>query len=294
MKCNEGSLLSYIEFNNFVCLPLISSHSSARCLNYTSVSFNQTSFIICRKCPPGTYTYGANCVQDCRSFNSILTNDISSSVCRCPIGYIMINTTCHQISTCPIKMTYHPNLGMCLSCPYGCLTCIANSEPIICTSCTPGFIFFAYSFPYCGFNSPYYQCINDYSLVGNYSCLPNNPTNEYLKCSNSVPNCRVCVYNNHQMCMACNTHYYLYNNTCMPTCPSGTFGGQGQCLAINPFAPNCLNNTIIKSWSSYSKINDPITQSAGYNYYTYNGYLPDNNPVGSIFTSAIQTDLSTR
>ena len=95
--------------------------------------------------------------------------------------------------------------------------------------------------------------------------------------------------------MACNVHYNLYNNTCISSCPPGTFEGQGQCLAINPFAPNCLENTIIKSWSSYSNINDAIAaQSAGYNYYTYNGYLPDNNPVGSIFTSAIKPDSSTR
>lgn len=176
LKCPTGSILSYVEFNNFVCLSASSTLQSAQCLNYTSVSFNQTSFVICKQCPPGSFIYGSNCVQDCRSFNSILSNDLSSGVCRCPLGQIMINTTCHQISACPIKMTYYQNLGMCLSCPYGCLTCIANSDPIICTSCTPGFIFFAYSFPYCGFNSPYYQCINDYSLVGNYSCLPNNPT----------------------------------------------------------------------------------------------------------------------
>lgn len=207
----------------------------------------------------------------------------------------MINTTCYQISSCPIKMTYSPNLGMCLSCPYGCLTCIANSFPMICTSCTPGFIFFAYSFPYCGFNSPYYQCINDYSLVGNYSCIPNNPSVEYLQCTSIVINCRVCVYNNAQVCIACNPNYYLYNNTCNPSCPTGTFGGQGQCLTINPFAPNCLNNTVIKSWSSFSFVNNSIvTQSMGYNYYTFNGYLPDNNPVGSIFSSTLGTDSSTR
>lgn len=95
--------------------------------------------------------------------------------------------------------------------------------------------------------------------------------------------------------MACQLHYYLFNNTCIAKCPLGTFEGQGQCLALNPFAPNCLANNVIKSWSSYANINNNITSySSGYNYYIFNGYLPDNNPVGSIFTSAVTPDLSTR
>ena len=169
-----------------------------------------------------------------------LQADSVYGVCRCPTGWIMINVTCHQISHCPIKMAYAPNLGMCFSCPYGCLTCIANSYPTICTSCTPGFIFFAYSFPFCGFNSPYYQCINDYEMVGNYSCLPISPSNEYILCKNNIFGCRVCVYNNQYVCQACNNDLFMYNNTCIQSCPYGTFPSQGQCLASNPFAPNCL------------------------------------------------------
>lgn len=132
-------------------------------------------------------------------------------------------------------------------------------------------------------------------MVGNYSCLPVNPSSEYLLCRSNVAGCKVCVYNNQYVCQACYSNMYMYNNTCIQTCPGGTFPSQGQCLVANPFAPNCLDNTIIKSWSSYSEINDSIVStSSGYQFYIFNGYLPDNNPVGSIFSSSLGQDTTNR
>lgn len=150
LGCPSGTVLSYLEFNSFSCLAVNNTPVFNQCSNFTSVSFNQTAFVVCTSCPIGTFIFGAECVTNCPSGQN-LQSDSLYGICRCPTGWIMINVTCYQISHCPIKMAYAANLGMCFSCPYGCLTCIANSIPTICTSCTPGFVFFAYSFPFCGF-----------------------------------------------------------------------------------------------------------------------------------------------
>jgi len=119
------------------------------------------------------------------------------------------------------------------ACPQGytadssriCIVCGANCASCNTTTCT--------------------QCLSGYFIVfatGQFvsSCISlNNITRTYytnvIRCfACNLANCLVCVMNGYTLeCQSCQSNTYRFNNTCVTTCPTGTYS------SVNP--NDCIN-----------------------------------------------------
>lgn len=196
------------------------------------------------------------------------------------------------MTTCPIKMYYNNTISACLACPYGCLTC--SGSPDVCFSCAPGYIHFAYSSPFCGFDSPFYQCIVGYSLdYTNKRCVPTVINSDYNACFAVVAGCSVCLYQSGITCVVCQNGTFLYMNQCLLGCPNGTWAYLGVCTQNNPYDPKCITQGVRSNSSYFYANSSTVTGSMVYPFYVQQGFIPDNNPITTILNSNMQ-DTSTR
>lgn len=269
----------------FTCLPPITN-----CLTAVPNYINGTAYLQCLTCNPGTYIFGNACVSTCPAGTN---SDSTTSSCKCAtVGYILINQVCTQMVTCPIKMYYNNTIASCLPCPYGCISCIGSPE--VCFSCAPGFIHFAYSTPFCGFDSPFYQCIVGYTLdSANRRCFPTDMTSDYNGCYAAVPGCSLCYFQSSSVCVVCQNGTFLHQNACLLGCPLGTWSHQGVCLQNNPYDQFCKQQGIRSNSSFFYTNSSTIANSTNYPFYTQSAFLPDNNPITSILSNNVY-DTSTR
>jgi hypothetical protein len=139
----------------------------------------------------------------------------------------------------------------------------------VCFSCAPGYIYFTYSSPFCGFDSPFYQCIVGYTLdFQNKRCLPTTITSDYNGCFATVSSCQVCLFQSTVTCVTCQSGTFLYNNQCLLSCPNLTWAYNNVCIENNPYDPKCITQGI-SSNSSFNYVNATIVaDSTVYPYYT--------------------------
>jgi proprotein convertase subtilisin/kexin type 5 len=279
MNCSATQTAAFGGSGSFVCLSNI-----ANCLTITTAYINGTGYLQCLSCNVGTYIYGDSCVTTCPAGTN---PDSTTSSCKCAtVGYILINKVCTQMTTCPIKMYYNNTINACLACPYGCLTC--TGAPDVCYSCALGYIYFAYSSPFCGFNSPFYQCIVGYTLdAATRRCLPDVVALEYMGCRAAAPGCSVCLYQSSITCIVCQNGTFLYMNQCLLGCPNGTWAYLGVCTQNNPYDQNCLTQGIRSNSSYFYSNTTSVSNSAMYPWYIQNLNLLDNNPITTLLYNSI-------
>lgn len=110
----------------------------------------------CDVCPNNQIAHLGYCVSACPTGYS----SFFGQYCICNGGLLTIYDKCLNITGCPIKMSFDIISHSCLSCPFGCMSCIGS----VCTSCNPGY--FLYISPQgirCRRKSPLFDCSGQYS-----------------------------------------------------------------------------------------------------------------------------------
>ena len=205
----------------------------------------------CLSCIPGSLLYQGSCVASCPN-GSYQNSSNSCSNCspECSI--------CASLSSCSgCTSNYYLSGTQCLSCNPSCLTCnggLANN----CLSCTAG------GFLYSG------TCVTS-CMVGTYQSSSNTCSNcnagcsacssstlcsacisgYYLsgtQCLSCNPSCLSCSGGLSNNCLSCNSPNYLYQATCVASCPSGSFQDTATtCMSCNTGCSLCSSSTICSS-----------------------------------------------
>lgn len=205
------------------CIP----NADINCMAYLSSFYNNTPFIKCDQCVPGYIAHQDKCVTQCPSGYYDLNN---YCVCAGTTNNLTVNNLCINQTACPIMMSFDIRSHSCLSCPFGCISCV-NTQ---CTSCSPGY--FLYISPQsilCRKKSPLFPCNQQYSWQRNTTCAVTNYTDPNLGmalCYQNVPNCQICIPQSNQICVLCQPGMYIYNNTCISVCPKGLIPYDNTCI----------------------------------------------------------------
>ena len=206
-NCTAPALEVYSEYFSTQCL----SSADMSCFNFLTSHYRGTPYLKCDQCFPGNIAHQDGCVASCPA-GYFSHNDM---YCACSGGTITIHDQCMELPGCPITMYFDILSHSCLSCPFGCMSCI-NSQ---CTSCNPGY--FLYISPQsilCRRKSPLFPCDQQYSWQRGTTCLVTNYTNPSLRmteCAAMIENCQVCIPGSTEVCVLCNEGFYIYNNTCI-------------------------------------------------------------------------------
>lgn len=210
-------------------------------MSYLSSSYKGVAYVKCDECFPGSYAHLDKCVDACPPGYYVHNN-----YCTCGgVANLTINDKCLNQVACPIGMSFDIRSHSCLSCPFGCISCI-NEQ---CTACNPGY--FLYVSPQsilCRKKSPYFPCDQQYSWQRNTTCMLINYTDPLLgmvSCQAHVQNCQVCIPHSDQICVVCNVGYFIYNNTCIQTCPTGMINYDNTCILpeiVNCSVPHLRSN----------------------------------------------------
>jgi proprotein convertase subtilisin/kexin type 5 len=126
-------------------------------------------------------------------------------------------------------MDSNTNVKFTTSCTLPCKTCNSTSQPTVCTSC--------YS------NT---SLVSGQTILSGNSCTSFCPTGYYL--DDTISTCLICstsclTCSAYTTCLSCNTSF-LYNQSCLTTCPFGYYGFNAQCLACptSIFCESCSSN----------------------------------------------------
>lgn len=243
--CNNNS---YLE--NGVCVP---SCSEGYYLNSTQTRCISCGIENCNKCT--IYNESPSCTA-CDSSHYL---ENGKCVSKCSEGYGLIGSTC---TSCTYSDCYN-----CASSLNRCLTCKTPKKLIngLClTSCPSGYTsVYKDGFYYCvscpndcnNCSVVYNSSTKQYDLVsGTCSCTsPKVVKNDYcvdptcnpgtvLTSSGCVAcptaNCDSCSSSNYE-CTSCKNTYFLYNNKCYGSCPSGTYADGKYCKNCPDHCKNC-------------------------------------------------------
>ena len=158
-----------------------------------------------KKCPLGYRSNGILCekclVNNCESCS------INASTCQKCVenNYLISNNLCS--SECPESFYNIKGTQVCANCLPNCLICNNNKN---CQICKTG-----------------------YYLDNNKNCVKECPigyieNNINQNCDRCSINCKNCIIdnNNNNICKTCKEGYYLFNSTCLLTCPDGYFASE--------------------------------------------------------------------
>lgn len=227
--------------------PCLTCTSSTVCLScVTTVAnkyFNSQTSTCVSVCPTGYYGSVDVCVP-CSSL--CLTCSGTSTYCEsCNTTlYVLHNNTC--ISTCPTG--YFNSSGTCFTCDVSCLTC--QNSATYCLTCSTGYVR----------NGTAGVCTNTCSVGtvpynGSCSCLVS-----CLTCSGTFNNCLTCDPNQA-------SYRLFYSNSCLGSCPTGTYENSGSCTTCPSVCSVCSSATVCTACST--------------GYYLYNSYCLSSCPSGT-------------
>lgn len=133
----------------------------------------------------------------------------------CPSPYVSLGYSC--ILACPYG--YYNNANVCTLCISPCTAC---SNASYCLACIVGYTQFS-------------------SLPSN-NCIANCSSGQYINssfaCSACNANCNQC-YGTSTNCTQCSSTQYLYNSTCVNTCPLYTYLNYNNCYNCHSSCYNC-------------------------------------------------------
>jgi len=247
LKCPFGSsLCSHCDVNHFVNASGQCEHCRSNCLTCDATGFCllcETGYFInvdglCVQCGSNCTTCDAGgclgCIeglflnpdtQECEPCPSTCEVCDSSGVCtHCRHGYYLLlnNKTC--ITSCPLENYWRNDLeGYCEQCadPY-CSKCIEN--PAKCTRCIDGY----------------------------YSTTTG-------QCDECHPACYNCSSDTN--CLFCKEGFYLYEENCIPSCPSSTITDDEKRACITPQEEAECIECEIKAIEVAETTSDVITKS---------------------------------
>ena len=201
----------YSEYFSTQCLTPPTARPPLMCTEYIGSHYKSKPFLKCDFCITGI-AHLDTCVQTCPTGYYSHNN----KYCACDgVKNMTIYDECLATKACPITMSFDIRSHSCLSCPFGCMSCI-NTQ---CTSCNPGY--FLYISPQsilCRRKSPLFPCDQQYSWQRDNVCLVTdfaNPTLQMTGCVANIANCSVCIPGSNQICVLCKEDFYIYNNTCI-------------------------------------------------------------------------------
>lgn len=173
--------------------------SDSMCISYLTSHYKGKPYTKCDQCFPGNFQHLDKCVNECPKGYAP-----HNGYCVCSgAANLTIHDQCLNQVACPIEMYFDIKSHSCLSCPFGCISCI-NTQ---CIACNPGY--FLYISPQnilCRRKSPLFPCNQQYSWQRNTTCALINYTDINLvmtTCTNNVVNCQICVPNSDQICVLC-------------------------------------------------------------------------------------------
>jgi hypothetical protein len=159
-------------------------------MSLLSSHYQKVPYLKCDQCFGGMLAHLDKCVSQCPANYYIHNNQY----CACAgVANLTINDKCLNQIACPIGMSFDIKSHSCLSCPFGCISCI-NTQ---CTACNPGY--YLYISPQsilCRRKSPLFPCDQQYSWQRNTTCMITNYTDPNLlmiTCYAKVPNCQICI-----------------------------------------------------------------------------------------------------
>ena len=209
-------------------VPNTCTSCDAKCSKCTKSSTN------CQGCNTGFFLYESSCVQ------------------TCPDGFVGVTSTELSSLTTPT----------CKECGTNCKQCSATNTNS-CTECFNGYLLFDN------------QCVEtcpDYNYIdSDYNCIPCSgdwcpgvgnscPAKKYKnfikkECSDCKTECATCA--SKDVCLTCESNFYLSKNSCITDCPNGTYKGAGVCTDCPKGCSNCISATSCSSClSDYYYFND--------------------------------------
>lgn len=221
--CKSSCLDGQVPINS-VCTPCTSPcatcvTTTTQCLSCVqlSTSLFLSGYFCVSTCPSGTYANSST--YTCATCTSPCATCSSSMIClSCIASYFLYLGTCN--TSCPIG--YVGVISSCQPCATGCKTC--QNTVNYCTACQA----------------------NYYLMVSASECIQTCPTGLFadatsgtcigcsspcLTCSGSTSNCTSC------------TSGYVYQGTCVSTCPSATYLFNSQCQSCPTGCSSCTSAT---------------------------------------------------
>jgi hypothetical protein len=153
------------------------------------------------------------------------------------------------------------------------LTCILCSNQTVCSSCTLNGTNMAYLLGLLCYNT----CPSGFYGDNNYLQGPNT-------CLSCDPACLTCT-NNPTPCQSCKNGSYLYNSTCLSTCPNGTiaYSMTNQCMDCTSFCVDLnINIYFPSSYSEFVYVDMKFTKPLDFNSFNVSTFqtiaIADTNP----------------
>lgn len=140
---------------------------------------------------------------------------MATNCLTCPDKTYLLGSTC--VSSCPVN-GYFTDGVTCRSCRSPCLNCLSSTA---CTSCLAGFLF-------------------------NQSCVITCPNGKYPQTADSTcQNCDVKCLTCYSLtsCQSCSTGFYLFQSSCLSSCPTFYYPSVNMCLPCTLPCLTCLNST---------------------------------------------------
>ncbi|KAL4486913.1 hypothetical protein ABPG73_008772 [Tetrahymena malaccensis] len=225
----------------------------------------------CLSCQFLTYLYQNTCVLVC-PYKTFADED--SKICQsCPKGCSICNSA-NFCSQCDIGFQKQGNICISANCSYPCATCSSDSQK--CQSCLENlYLFNNTCISNCplGFfkNNSTLSCsscsIGCISCQDNYICNICDTQNSYRlqgsTCTLCTFPCATCSQYDQTYCLSCEKNYYLFNNTCITTCPSDFYKVNDLvCSQCQSGCQTCLNfNQCIDCTEGYQLYQQDYMQS---------------------------------
>lgn len=246
-SCDTSSTFKYLYNSSCNSDCLSGSYpSSSQCLQCQSPCATCSNTSTCLSCLAGFYELGPTCVSICPNgyFNNITQCSLCISPCvncsslgictACNGSYYLLYSSC--VSNCP-NGTSIINGNVCVGCDSQCMTC-SQSNTSSCTSCHNNTYLFNYRCITTCVNSTYPDIINRVCQVCIPPCLYCTNSTYCLSCRDVAlflvngscvgcsSICRTCTVTttNCTSCENASTVPYLYNYTCLASCPGGYYG----------------------------------------------------------------------
>ncbi|EAS00754.2 zinc finger lsd1 subclass family protein (macronuclear) [Tetrahymena thermophila SB210] len=229
-NCSDGK---YKSPTSNICLNCNSSCKTCNpanpnnCLTCTLPLYFQYRDSTCQlTCQPDQYRDNAtvsciNCDSSCLTCLGSKNTD-----CLSCTGTYLQNTQC--VNSCSDGYYANKQTQRCENCNRNCKTCFGPDQNS-CISCSVPLLF----------QKSTYSCVTrcDKNYYSNYS------TNSCELCH---PDCASCSGSLNNQCTSCSGQKYLYQNSCVASCPNGFFAQQNKCQQCTQGCQVCTDGSVNK------------------------------------------------
>ena len=248
-KCHSNCPVGYYhDYKNKIC---------SKC-NVKNCAYCNVNTDTCSLCQNGLLLLNNNCVNSCPIGYRIKDNyicekcnvencdncDSNIDVCsKCTNKfYKLSDTKCSP--TCPPSTFPVSGSQFCYVCDIKCSACIDSNR---CLACKDGYFLKHSNKDNTSLNFSIGNCVENCGI----GYTANSYTRRCEKCNDNCSFCNIDV-NGNKKCLACESGYYLFENTCINKCPEGYFNSElnRKCEPCNPICKTCSNENSCLSCSN--------------------------------------------